>query len=135
MPDNVVSRSPMAHIEDRIGVTPIEELLADRQTLVEAVADLRAMYGPFGTFDAKRKVLLATVAMKARATAQAQGAKVTEASLDETAHASPEYTDFITQATLDRSKLTVLESKIEAIDHTITRSNAVVRYVAAEAHL
>jgi len=43
MPDHVVARSRMAEIEDRIGVAPVEELLAERQELVEQVAQLRAL--------------------------------------------------------------------------------------------
>jgi chorismate mutase len=125
----------MREVESRLGIEPIDKLLAERYALVERVADLRARHGAFGTWDHARKILLATVAMKARALAVRDGTKVTEGALEDLAHASPEYTEMVTQATLDRSELTLLEAKIEAIDATIMRANAITRFAASEARL
>ena len=134
--DNVVARSPMAEVEERLGIRPIEELLHSRQVLIEELSPLRARYGPFGTWDHERKILLATLAMRARAISVRENMpKVTEASLSDMAHASPEYYDLVTTATLERSHLTLLETMVENIEHEIQRSNAIVRYLSAEARL
>ena len=125
----------MHDIEDRLGIDRLDKLLADRYTLVERVADLRARHGAFGTWEHVRKMLLATVAMKARAMAVRDGTKVTETALADIAHASPEYAELVTQATMDRSELTLFEAKIEAIDATIMRANAITRFAASEARL
>lgn len=132
---DVVYAEKMAGIEARMGLEPIHELLARRQELVEQVADLRARYGSFGTFDAMRKATLSQIKMQIRAQAVASGVKKTEACLDEEAHADARYVEFITTATQGRADLAVLESKIEHIDATIYRANVVARYLSAEAAL
>lgn len=132
---DVVYAEKMAGIESRMGLDPIHVLLARRQELVEKMADLRARYGSFGTFDAMRKAELSKIKMQIRAQATAGRVKKTEACLDEEAHADPRYFEVITVATRGRADLAVLEAKIEAIDATIYRANAVARYLSAEASL
>lgn len=135
MPDPIVARSRMADIEERLGIEPIDQLLAERYKLVERVADLRARHGAFGVWDHERKTLLATLRMKARALATRDGLKVTEAWLDDNAHSAPEYDEAVAKATMDRSELTLVEAKIEAIDATIQRANALTRFVTSEMRL
>jgi hypothetical protein len=135
MPDKLVLRSPMADVEHRLGVRPIEEMLALRQEAIEDLATLRARHGSFGTWDHERKTLLATLRMKARAIATRDGLKVTEAWLDDNAHDAPEYYALVTQATQERSQLTLLEAKVEAVDAEIQRANAITRYLTSEARL
>lgn len=135
-PDNIVARSPMAEIEDRIGLPPIEEMLAERQQHVERVAELRARHGSFGTWDAMRKSKLATLKMVLRAQAvRDKLPKPTEGALEDESHAHPDYVDFVTAATRERAELNRLEGLIENIDATIQRANAIARYAAAEARL
>ena len=133
MADHIVAR--MADLEARMGLRPVEELLAERDTLVEQSATLHARHGAWGTFDAERKAKLSVIAALLRAQALRDGVKVTEASLTEAAHASDEYMMFVTQATSERASLYLLESKISNIDATITRANVVARFLAAEARL
>ena len=135
MVDRITLRSPMADVEDRLGVRPIAEMLALRQEATEDLALLRARHGSFGTFDHERKTLLATLRMKARAIATRDKLKVTEAYLDDSAHSAPEYYDLITTATQERSQLTLLEAKVEAVDAEIQRANAITRYLTSEARL
>src|SRR5688572_23970079 len=47
--------------ELRAGVEPIDQLLGMRRSVVEAIATLRAVYGPFGTFDHSRKSELSRI--------------------------------------------------------------------------
>jgi len=141
MADHIVVRSRMAEVEDAIGIPPVEELLAERQQLVERVAELRARHGSFGTFDALRKSKLATIKMLIRAQAQRDGRKadngkpLTNDQIEDEAHAHPDYTEFVIQATRERADLTKAEGLIANIDATIQRANVVARYATAEVHL
>ena len=130
-----VASKPMAEVERRLGVTPIEELLAERSGLVEQVADLRAEHGSFGTFEARRKAELARIAQAIRARYHRDGVKATEGAVDDAAHASPEYYDLVVAATQARANLYRLEARIDAIDQTIQRANAIARYLTSEARL
>ena len=135
MVDKVIARSPMAELEAKLGIEPIDKLLAERDELVEQSATLHARYGAFGTWGDERKSKLAVIAALLRAQALRDGVKVTEASLEEAAHASGEYMAAVTVATVDRAELYRLESKISNIDATIQRANMIGRYAAAEARL
>ena len=134
-PDQIVASSPMAEIEGRLGIDPIHVLNAQRLALINEGCDLRAVHGAFGTFDAQRKSQLAVIKMALRARAQLDKVKVTEASLDDQAHADPRYVEFVTEATKQRARLAQIEGKIEAIDQTIRRANVVARYVCDETRL
>ena len=127
----------MSEIESRAGVQPIDELLDERDTLVQKVANLRAVYGSFGTWEAQRKMMLARLKGQVRAESLrgTTARKLTNDQIDDEAHDHPEYMDFITTATKERATWIVLESKIEAIDFRIQRGQAVVRFASAEARL
>lgn len=137
MADRKVVRdlSPMGDAENRLGIEPVELLLAERRDYIDQVADLRAKYGPFGTFDHLRKIELARLAGLVRAQMKRDGVKVTESELDQIAHGHPDYMEFITTATMDRARWIKLEAKINDIDTVITRGQAVARFVTAEARL
>ncbi len=135
MTDIITARSPMRAIEERIGIESVDVLLAQRAALVEKGADLRARYGPFGTFDHLRKIELARLAGLVRAQATRDGVKVTAAEVDDNAHSHPDYREFIAAATNQRAEWSRVEAKIEAIDATIQRANAIVRYLTSEARL
>lgn len=128
-------RTPQMEIQDRMGIDPLEELLAERDDLVKQVAPLRARHGSFGTFDALRKVELATIAASLRAQAVLDGRKVTEAGLDEAAHADSRYIQFVTTATLEKAEWAMLENRIQGVNDTINRGNVVGRFLAQEAGL
>lgn len=127
----------MAEIEARASVQPIEELLDERATLIQRVANLRAVYGSFGTWEAQRKMMLARLKGQVRAEALrgATARKLTNDQIDDEAHDHPEYMDFITMATKERAAWIVLEAKIEAIDFRVQRGQAVLRFASAEARL
>jgi hypothetical protein len=135
MPDELLARSKMAEIEDRIGLRPIEELLAERRELVERHADVQAVYGAFGTWDHQRKVELSRIKMLLRAQAVKDGIKVTEGGLEDAAHAHTDYVAFVTEATVERAEWVRVESQIDAIDATIRRGQSIAHYLAAESRL
>jgi len=117
-------------IEARVGIAPLDALQADRRALVAQVAALKGLYGPFGGFDARRKVLLAICASEAREAARE--VKTTEAAITDAAHASDAYRDWITRTELERAEYIVLEDAITAITERIHRDNALIRYVTSE---
>lgn len=131
MPDKVWT--PTGDVENRMGIQPIEELLAERDTLVQQVAPLRARHGPFGTWDALRKIHLSASAAVVRA--KAGDTKVTEASIDQAAHTHPDYVAFVQEGTQEKADWIVLENKIQAIADTINRGQAVARYLSSEVSL
>ena len=137
MADKLTIRTPMAEIEARASVQPIDELLDERDTLIRQVAPLRAVYGSFGTWEAQRKMMLARLKGQVRAEAMrgTTARKMTNDQIDDEAHDHPEYMDFITRSTKERAQWIVLDAKIEAIDFTIQRGQAMVRFVSAEARL
>ncbi len=122
-------------VELRLGLEPVEELLATRAELVSKVADLRARHGSFGTFDPMRKQQLAQIGAKLRAQAVLDGVKVTEAAIEEKSHASEEYAAFITQMTEEKTRWATLENDVQAIEDRIRRGNAIITYLSAEARL
>jgi hypothetical protein len=117
-------------IEARVGIAPLDALQADRRALVTQVAALKGLYGPFGGFDARRKVLLAICASEAREAARE--VKTTEAAITDAAHAHEAYRDWITRTELERAEYIVLEDAITAITERIHRDNALIRYVTSE---
>lgn len=124
--------TPTGDIEARMGLIPLEELLAERDTLVSRLARLRAVYGPGGTFDAQRKIELSKAQALVRAQATLEGKKVTEAYLDEAAHCADSYVQCITDATSERADWITLEERVAGIDFTIQRGQAVARFLASE---
>jgi len=134
-PDTFPVVSTLGEMEQRMGLPPIEVLLADRDELVKQVAPLRAKHGAFGTFEALRKIEVATIAAMKRAEAVAAEKKITEAAVEEAAHADWRYIKFVTEATTEKAEWVVIENRIQSVNDTILRANAVARYLAAEAHL
>lgn len=118
-----------------MGIQPIDELLDDRTALVEQYATLRSRHGGFGTWDHERKVMLAGIKSALRARYVRDGVKVTEAQLDDEAHASPDYREFITTATVERAEWVRAENKINRIDTMIQRDQALARFITSETRL
>ena len=125
----------MEDVERKMGLRPLSELLGKRAALIEEVADLRARYGSFGTFDHLRKIELSRLCGLIRAQATAEGRKVSNDVVDEEAHAHPDYIGFIATATEERARWAILEGKVEAIEWYIRRGQSVASYLTAEARL
>lgn len=125
----------MGEIEARMGIIPLEELLAERDELVQQVARLRARHGPGGTWPDERKVELSKIAAMIRAQAVLEGKKMTEAWLDECSHSHDQYAAFIAAGTTEKADWVIAEARIEGIDFTIQRGQAIARYLSAEVHL
>jgi chorismate mutase len=135
-PDRVTTpRTPMGDAEARLGIQPIEELLAERAHLVKQVADLRARFGPGGTWDALRKVEVSRIKAVIIAEAAREKIKVRVEDMDVLAHADARYVSFVTMATQERGRWAILEDQIAGITETINRGQVVARFATAEVHL
>lgn len=128
-------RYEMSEIEDRLGIEPVESLIDQRRKLIDKVADLRARYGSFGTWEHTRKSELARISGLIRAQATRDQVKVTEAQIDQQAHAHDVYIALVTTATQERATLAKLEAEIEHIEWKVRRGEMVGRFVSAEARL
>ena len=131
-PASVLTGTVMEEIELRVGVEPIDGLLAMRRSVVEAIATLRAVYGPFGTWDHSRKSELSRIKSLIRLQAMKDNRKMNNDQVDEEAHEHPDYTKFVVNATRERSEYFRLEAKVEDIDYRINRGQALIRYVSNE---
>jgi len=124
--------TPFAELQIKMGIPPIESLLAERDELVAKVARLRARHGPFGLFDAERKVALATAAALVRGQAALEQRKITESAIEEGAHTHSSYVDFITAALSEKADWIVAENRIDSIGDMIRRGDVAGRFVTAE---
>ena len=126
--------TPQGDVELQMGIQPVEELLAERMHLITKVADLRARFGSFGTFEALRKIELARLRGLIRAQALRDKRKISNDAIDDEAHGHPDYIEFVTLATVKRAEWVKLEALIEGIDMTINRGQAVARFTASAAY-
>jgi len=121
--------------EERMGIEPVNRLLARRWDLVNKSADLAARHGKGGTWQDIRKSEVSRIKALTRAQAGRDKRRVTEAQLDDEAHSSQEYLDLLAEATTQRAEWLRTEAKIQAIDTKIMRDQAVARFVTQEARL
>ena len=124
--------TPTEDTEARMGIEPIDQLLAEREHLVNQVVDLRAKYGPFGTWDHLRKITLSVIKGAIRAQAVRDKRKLNNEQVDEEAHAHPDYIELVTVATRERAEWAKLEARVEAIGFRINRGQSIARYLSSE---
>jgi hypothetical protein len=104
--DAALPQDELRAVEARAEVDSLGDLHQRRRVLLEQLAPLAALYGPFGIWDARRKQLLEAMKVKHRMLLSQEGTKATETMIDALAHADDQYARF-----LDDS----YESKIEWI--------------------
>jgi hypothetical protein len=89
-----------------------EQIADDIEALENTKAPLWAVYGPGGTYEAERKNLWCMCAVDVRSDAQQAGTKMSEAAIEQAAHVSTAYRDFLNSAEDDRTQLALLEAQI-----------------------
>lgn len=122
----------MLDLESRVGIAPLDHLLAEREQLVADAASLYAVYGPFGTAEHRRKVALALAELEVRAAIAVTGEKATEGKVDAMARTHPIYLGFLDGMAAGRAEWLVTETRIQSITDRISRGNALTRYAATE---
>lgn len=119
-------------LEERIGIDPLDHLLAERGQLVAQAAALYAVWGPFGTGEHRRKVALAAAELQVRADLSASGEKATEGKVDAMARSHPTYLKFLDGMEAGRAEWLVTETTLQGINDRIQRGNALTRAYASE---
>jgi chorismate mutase len=127
--------TPMAVQEMKMGLEPIENLLDERQRLVDQVAELRAQFGSWGVFDHQRKIELSQIKQRIRLEAMRDKIKLSNDAIDDMAHADAGYVAFIVAAQQERARWVRTEERINHIDFLINRGQSVARYATAEVQL
>jgi hypothetical protein len=122
----------MLDIESRVGIPSLDELLAERYELTKQAASVYAMYGPFGTAELRRKVVLATSELQVRADLAASGEKATEGKVDALARTHQMYLDFLDAMEAGRAEWLVIETRLQDITDQIQRGNVLAKYAASE---
>lgn len=123
------------NIEARIGIDPLDHLLAERGQLVAQAAALYAVWGPFGTGEHRRKVALAAAELQVRADIASSGEKATEGKVDAMARTHATYLAFLDAMEAGRAEWLVTETQIQGISDQIQRGNALTRFAAQEVRL
>lgn len=111
---------------------PIEELHEQRRHLVEKGKALAALYGRYGQWEARRKVMLALAARRVRERFNRAGKRPSAAIVDEMAHGDPTYTAFIETSVQEAGEWQVIQNEINTVTETINRDQALIRMVAME---
>ncbi|HET9948791.1 MAG TPA: hypothetical protein VFQ22_07705 [Longimicrobiales bacterium] len=127
MPNDFAQAVAVADHERALGVEPLDELLADLDKTEAEWARGAALYGPGGTLDNLRKALLCTIALRIRDAKAEKGEKVTEAAIEQMAHADVGYREFLDQHTMARAEWLTLDAQRQAILMRINRGQALLR--------
>lgn len=122
----------MNALEQRVGIEPLDELLAHRAQYVQMASRMHALYGPFGTIEHRRKVALAAAYLQVREDFAASGTKGTEAQIDAHARTHPTYLKFLDEMEKGRAEYLVIENELQSITDRINRGNVLTRYAATE---
>ena len=140
MPDTIIAggHSPatdwageLTDLEARADIDSLLHLHAERRALLPVYAQLRALHGPNGKWDAKRKQLLEATKIRARMVCQQKQEKVTEGLVDAMAHADEQYVEFIDQGIAGATRYVEMETAISEIEERIRgREFALLAYNA-----
>jgi len=102
----------------------MNDLIDRLEALLKQRAPLWALYGPGGTFDNTRKILLATCRTSKRIELQELGERYTESMLDDLGRMDGSYKKLIARASEEREQLANLDAEITAIEHRISYMRA-----------
>ncbi len=109
---------------------PVTALAADVSAWIDTLealdlrrAPLQARYGPGGTFDHERKILLSTIKDEYR---QGATTRISQDSLDDMGHSDERYVGFIDHAVTDRVTLAELDAQRIALEHRIQHARTML---------
>lgn len=122
-------------LESRSDVDSLDDLHQRRRQIMPEYAALRALHGPFGKWDPRRKAMLSVVKVKVRSAAQAAAQKITEAAIDDEAHADPQYIAVVDQGIDEATRYAMLDMEMSEIEERIRSREIGLRAYAVEAGL
>lgn len=122
----------LSALESRAEVDALGDLHARRRAIMRNLAPLKALYGSFGLWDARRKQLIEAYKVKARMRLTTpDGKKPTETQIDAEAHADPEYERFLDNSLSARIDFLNMETELAEIEERVrSRELALMAYSA-----
>jgi hypothetical protein len=118
------------------GAEPLDELLAELDATENEWANGGALYGDRGLLNDIRKSLLDATAMELREQIlklNTTGQKVTEAMIEQMAHADENYRQFLDEHVIRKAEWIKLDSQRKKIEMRINRGQAMLRLGARTA--
>lgn len=134
MPDTIYA-GECSPIESRTEIASLEGLQHKRRQLLGEYAALKALHGPNGKWDNRRKQFLELAKIKCRMDLQKKGEKVTETYVDALAHADEDYGNLITQGIEGAVRYIQLDTEMREIEEQIESRSAELYFLSAEARL
>lgn len=130
--DTTLPADEVRAIESRAEVDSLGNLHHRRRQLLGAYAPLKALYGPFGIFDDRRKRLVESLKVRARMALTVDGAKTTEAAVDARAYADEQYEKFLDEALAAKVQYIHMENELSEITERISSREAELYFVGKE---
>lgn len=122
--------------ERLLGLLPVDDIVEAYMVATSAYAPLRAKHGTNGTFEHDRKALLANLRVGIRRHAQTPAMRVqkalTDAAIDDLAHAHPEYQQFLTDSRSEKQQMAELEGTMASLTMLANRHNLLLRLDVAD---
>lgn len=106
-------------LEDRADVSSLEALHNERRQLLITLAPLKAVHGPFGLFDHRRKSMVEAMKVKARMELTKDGGKATEAMIDAVGHGDVQYEQFLDQMYAEKVEYFHQQNHLDEIEERI----------------
>lgn len=125
----------LTELESRADLDSLEGLQVERRQLLPEFAPLKALHGPFGKFDHKRKAMLEACKIRARMEMQQKGEKITEAAVDALGHADGQYIAFIDEGIVNATRYIELDIAVSEIEERIRNREFSLLAFNAEARL
>lgn len=117
---NALAPDELRAVESRADVDCLGDLHAQRRQLLITLAPLKALHGPFGLFDDRRKQMLEATKIRARQSLSVgREKKPTEAEIDATAYADPQYERFLDAAYQDKIDYITQATTLSEIEERI----------------
>lgn len=125
----------LSDLEAKAEIDSLGDLQQRRRQLLPEYASLRALHGPNGKWDAKRKSYLEAMKIKARLALKESGEKITDATVDAYAHADDAYVQFLLDGELAATRFVEVETSITELEERIENRKAVLYAWSRESQL
>lgn len=116
-------------LEQRAELDSLEDLHVQRRQLLPEYAVLRALHGPSGKWDARRKAMLSAIKVAIRIDAATRQEKMTEAAIDDAAHADAQYLSVVDQGIVGHTRYIELDTQVSELQERIdNRTSSMYAY-------
>jgi len=132
---DAVWNGELTAFESRAEIDSLDDLQTRRRQLMPEYAALRALHGSFGKWDARRKQMLSAIQVSVRMEARQREEKVTEAYVEQLAHADDRYAQLVEDGIVGATRYYELETEISEIEEKIRNRELCILAFNAEAKL